>query len=155
MALSGKDSPNYKHGHFGNRTYAAWSGAIERCYNKKGKNYKDWGGRGIFMCDEWRNDYRNFLRDMGEKPQGLSLGRIDNDGPYSKENCEWQTQKQQHRNRRGNKLVTINGQTKVLVEWLEIYNISRATYGGRIYGGWSILDAICRPVARKKKHPGY
>jgi hypothetical protein len=83
-------------------TYQCWAQMLQRCKNPKLKNYKDYGGRGISVCERW-HDFRNFLADMGEKPQnppGLSINRIDGDGNYEPANCHWATDEQQNRNRR-------------------------------------------------------
>lgn len=82
------------------REYRAWRAAKNRCYNSRDKRYAEWGGRGIRMCDEWRNDYTAFVRDMGRCPPGRSLDRINNDGHYEPGNCRWATPLQQTHNRR-------------------------------------------------------
>jgi hypothetical protein len=88
-----------KHGMYGTRTYKSWSSMIGRCFNENHIRYEDWGGRGITVCDEWL-DFKNFFKDMGVRPEGMSLDRKDNDLGYYKDNCKWSTPKEQAKNRR-------------------------------------------------------
>ena len=85
--------------------YHAWVAMRRRCLFPNSPAYADYGGRGITICAEWANDYLAFLRDMGMRPPGMSIDRIDNDGPYSKENCRWATKEQQSNNQRVRRIV--------------------------------------------------
>jgi len=87
------------HSHRKTREYAAWANAKERCTNPKTRNYHRYGGRGIYMCDRWLNNPSAFLADMGPCPPGLSLDRINNNGPYAPENCRWADRLTQSRNK--------------------------------------------------------
>ena len=89
-----------KHGHSRSLTYKVWDSMIQRCTNKNFSFYQHYGGRGITVCQEWKENFINFFNDMGEKPKKLSLDRIDNNKGYFKENCRWVTMKTQNRNRR-------------------------------------------------------
>lgn len=102
-----------KHGHSvgykKSRTAQAWRNAKTRCFNENNAKFPDYGGRGITMCREWADDFRSFLRDMGECPDGMTLERIDVNGNYEPGNCRWATTAEQARNRRNNVFVDDNG----------------------------------------------
>jgi len=118
-----------------------WSAMLERCRNKRHKQYMNYGGRGITVCERWY-DLANFVADMGERPKGLTLDRVDNNKGYSHENCRWATKLEQARNTRGNRLFTINGVTKCLSAWCGEYKIHKCTVRGRLTAGWPIELAL-------------
>ena len=93
---------NKKHGYTGSPTYCSWRDMKQRCLNHRNKDYRNYGGRGITVCECWINSFSNFLEDMGECPADLTLDRKNNDGDYTKQNCRWATREQQHDNQRNN-----------------------------------------------------
>lgn len=126
-----------KHGYFGTKTYHSWRAARQRCLDMGHKDYPRYGGRGIKFCDRWK-DFNNFLSDMGEKPEGLTLDRIDSNGNYSPENCRWASVKDQARNRR--RSIIIDG--KPLIEWCEIKKIKYHTAHKRYQKGWPLKEIL-------------
>lgn len=139
----------YRHGMKGTPTYKTWQHIIGRCTNPRDKRWPQYGGRGIFVCPEWR-DFAAFLADMGEKPEGTSIDRIDNDGPYTKENCRWATQKVQTRNYSRNVRITYKGESLVLQDWAERLNLPRNTLWNRLVTlGWDVDRAFTTPPRRK------
>lgn len=137
----------FKHGKRETPEYKIWVNMKYRCYNTSNKSYKDYGGRGIKVCDRWKDSFENFLEDMRERPsKDHSLDRIDNDGDYTPENCRWTDWKTQARNRRCNYLVTYNGVKKSLVEWCEKFNINYSTAHSRLERGWDIPKIFTTPT---------
>lgn len=104
-----------------------------RCYNPKSAGYQNWGGRGIKVCDEWLK-FEGFYRDMyASFSDGLEIERINNDGNYDMENCRWATIKEQARNKRTNKFITIGNSTKTVSEWIEVSGLKSSTFRQRLY----------------------
>jgi len=130
------------------RIYYIWISMINRCNNSNNKYYKSYGGRGIRVCEAWLR-FENFLADMGEKPNSMSLDRVDNNGNYGPENCRWSTNKEQQRNTRSNRLITIDSITKPLVEWCNFYNINYHKIYMRLHHGWSPEEAFELVLRRK------
>ena len=120
--------------------YAAWASTLARCYNSKNPGYKNYGGRGIAVCQEW-DSFEAFYRDMGPRPIGHTLERKNTNEPYCKNNCKWATQKEQQNNRRNNRFLTYNNKTKTLAQWAEEFNIKYNTLWARLRN-WSIGRAL-------------
>jgi len=97
------------HGLTNTRAHGIWRAAKSRCFNPNASNYRHYGGRGITMCDRWKNDFSAFFQDMGECPPGMSLERINHNGDYTPQNCRWATQAEQVRNTRRNVMIEHNG----------------------------------------------
>ncbi len=124
--------------------FRAWQGLLTRCYAPTNKYFPRYGGRGIAVCERWRESFENFLADMGPRPGPRhSIDRYpDNNGPYCKENCRWATYTQQLRNTRQNHLLTINGETGCVSEWAELRGIPSATVFSRLARGLSPEEAL-------------
>lgn len=138
------------HGHTLNRTrtpeYGAWKGMRNRCYRRGDRGYKNYGGRGIVVCDKWLHSFESFFEDMGFKPtKQHSLDRINNDGNYEPGNCRWATKIQQCNNVRTNRNITLNGVTKTIAEWSREISMPRMKLYLRLCRGWTIERAILTP----------
>lgn len=126
------------HGHTRNgrrtKTYASWASMFERCYNPHTKNFPDWGGRGIVVCERWHS-FENFFADMGECPAGLTLDRVDGDGNYRPDNCRWATRTEQNRHKRNIKLTAglaalIRTDARHVTDIAKAFKVSRGTVYG-------------------------
>lgn len=132
------------HGLRHSRLYGIWCGIKKRCLNTNCKSYKDYGGRGITICDEWKKDFKTFYDwSMANGYQEiLSIDRIDVNGNYEPSNCRWSDKKTQNRNTTQNKNITYNGETHCLSEWAEILNIPPKTLFTRLRRGWTIDNVL-------------
>lgn len=126
---------NYRHGHArkdgDNRTYRSWCSMRTRCSDPKVRQWPWYGGRGITVCDRWQK-FENFLADMGVRPEGMTLDRIDNDGHYEPGNCRWADSAEQRRNHRGVRLITFNGKTQCLNDWAQELGYDRKKLSRRL-----------------------
>ena len=142
------------HGMTGSRLYEEWKGMKFRCYNLKCEEYDRYGGRGITICPEWWDSFEAF-RDwalVNGYQDDLTIDRIDNDGPYSPDNCRWITHKEQQNNKSTNHFLTYNGETKTMSQWAEEKGIPYDTLRMRLIKGWTIDDALTRPVRIKRSN---
>ncbi len=153
---------NETHGKSKSKIHEIWRNMKNRCYNPNTDEYQNYGGRGITVCSEWIGEHgaENFIKwalksgydenaDFGQ----CTIDRIDVDGNYCPENCKWSTMKEQGNNKRNNRYITYNGETKTLTQWCEYYGLPYHTIKARIYRGWDIEDAFFRPIGnngRKK-----
>lgn len=126
-----------KHGLHQSPEYTTWENMIQRCTNPNAPNWKNYGGRGVSVCERWLS-FENFYSDMGAKPAGgraWSIDRIDNNGNYTPENCRWATKKQQCRNMRKTRLIAFNDEIRCQAEWAEILHIPVSTIRNRYRSG--------------------
>lgn len=131
-----------RHGFSRTSTYTAWAMMKQRCLNSNHIASDRYAGRNIGVCDRWKNSFVAFLADMGEKPEGMTLERVDNDGDYCPENCKWATRKEQSRNTRRTRKVTVNGETKLATDVASENGISAPLVSTRISNGWPVEEAI-------------
>jgi hypothetical protein len=147
------------HGRSRSYLYRIWCSAKARCHNPTDAHYKDYGARGITMCDAWRASFAQFLADVGERPSPhLTLGRKDNNGPYNPENCRWESYKQQGQNKRDTILVRYKGKALTLGEWATRLGIAETALYYRLRtSGWSIQRTLETPSTPPKgeAHPGH
>jgi hypothetical protein len=127
--------------------FFVWNGMVQRCINPNNKKWADYGGRGILVCERWRT-FENFYADMGDRPDGMSLDRIDNDEGYSPGNVRWATATEQARNQRSNVMISFDGVTQTLRAWADQLGIHYSTLKGRHQRGEAVSD-LFRPVKKQ------
>lgn len=128
--------------------YTTWNSIKARCHNPRNKAYALYGGRGILMSDEWMVSFERFLEDMGRRPTtpgSWSIHRKDNDLGYSKDNCIWATSKTQNNERRNNRILTFNGESKTLSAWSENLEMTPSALHKRLSKGWDLTMALTKP----------
>lgn len=140
------------HGRSKTPEYYIWKTMKARCYNPRNKSFYRYGGRGVTVCDRWLESFENFLEDMGERPEGLTLERKLNKGNYEPSNCVWDTPKAQANNRDSNCLLTYDGRTQTIQQWSEEVPIKRATLLQRYHAGWDAHEILTTPVTDKSTH---
>lgn len=131
-----------KHGKTGSTEYKSWDGMRQRCSNPNNSKYPLYGGRGIKVCERWQESFENFLADMGNKPDGTTLDRIDPDGDYEPNNCRWASVTEQNNNKRTNLVIEVDGQSKTVAEWVRKTGQNYTTVTERLSRGWSPKEAV-------------
>ena len=144
-----------KHGHkrrdWQSSEYTSWRNMRQRCHSPNADGYDRYGGRGIRVCDRWRDSFKTFLSDMGKKPTPRhTIGRIDRDGNYDPGNSRWESAKQQGRNRGNNRTVVYLGQEMTIAEACEKGGINRNVVDARLRLGWTPERAVTAPVKYHK-----
>lgn len=142
-----------KHGHTSQRvspTYTSWQRMKDRCTNPNNIVYHRYGAIGVTYDPRWE-DFSAFLSDMGERPEGCTLDREYNDKPYCKSNCRWATPQQQSNNRKSNKILEFEGESKTVAEWARHLGVSRFTLYNRIKLGWTPEEVLSFPKYRHRR----
>ena len=153
--ITEKNRERAKHGMSGTKLYKTWLNMRRRCTDKKSKSFKDYGGRGIYVCEEWKNDYKSFYdwAIANGYIEGLTIERINNDGPYSPDNCRWATRKEQSNNRRRCINIEYLGRTQNLTQWCNELNLDYKFIHCRMYErGMAFEDAIKEPLMESRSH---
>jgi hypothetical protein len=135
---------HYIHGKRKTRLYRIWANIKTRCTNTNDPHFDRYGGRGITICDEWKNDFKAFYdwSMSNGYADDLTIDRIDNNGNYEPSNCRWVTVAEQNRNKRNVKYITYNGETHTISEWTDILHLGKETIRERLKRGWSETEAI-------------
>jgi hypothetical protein len=129
--------------------YLAWAGAVSRCHDRQNKSYRSYGGRGIAVCEEWREDPRAFAEHIGPKPSPQhSLDRIDNDRGYEPGNVRWATREQQENNKQRSHRITWQGRTQTVAQWARELGVKYHNISDRLKRGWSVERALSTPITR-------
>lgn len=149
---------NTTHGMSSTKLYDVWKGMFQRCYNKYNKSYRYYGGKGIRICDEWKNDFQVFYEwaQLSGYKEGLEIDRIDGKGNYEPGNCKWSTRTEQMNNVSDNKIWEVNGVSHTQAEWSKLFDIDQDLVSGRLNAGWDLISALTAPKNyRYSKHGEY
>lgn len=139
---------NRTHGRTNTTEYRIWVDMRRRCTKSKRPDFHRYGGRGIGVSEEWYRNFETFLADMGERPEGTSLERRDNDGNYCKDNCYWATKEEQSRNTRQNRRIMVRGEEMIVADAARRYGMTKNCLLLRLKRGMSPDDAIANPPSR-------
>mgnify|MGYP007112382901 CR=1 FL=1 len=144
------------HGMKGTKIYHVWEVIKYRCLNENNSQWKNYGGRGITICDEWKNDFKTFYDYVSELPhygeEGYSIDRIDNDGNYEPGNCKWSTRLEQNTNKRNNIKVEYNGECRTLKEWSRDLGINYETLRNRYKANKPVEELFSKKRLKRRKY---
>jgi hypothetical protein len=126
-----------------------WRQMIKRCEMPTHPGYRDYGARGIRVCEAWVASYETFARDMGPRPKGMTVDRIDNNGPYSPTNCRWATSQTQANNNRHNRFLEHDNQRMTIAQWARALGISRVVLNNRLHRKWTVERTLTTPLLRQ------
>lgn len=156
----GKEMGNRRHGHRCSNdntspTYRSWCSMLHRCLNSHASDYFRYGGRGIEVCEQWQESFATFLADMGERPIGRTLDRIDNNGNYEPGNCRWATNQEQTNNKRNLVLLCFDNRTQSIAGWARDLGWSESCIRERLARGLSIETTLTIPLIPCSERPKY
>lgn len=137
------------HGSSRTAEHRTWIHLIGRCTNPNDESFKHYGGRGIRVCKRWRENFAAFLSDMGKRPRGMTIERIDNNGDYEPGNCRWATQHDQSRNQRSNVVISFAGRKMIAADWARELGMDPIALRRRIHNGWTPERALNQPSKRQ------
>lgn len=141
---------NPKTGEINSAEYNSWTMMKQRCYNPNRPDYKNYGGRGIKVCQRWLESFNNFYQDMGIRPPNHTLDRVNNDRDYCPENCKWSNRSEQNSNQRRKwRQLEYMGEKRPISQWGKIKGIGLTTLHERLDRGWSVEEALTTPVRGK------
>lgn len=145
-----RDEAHKSHGKARTRVYHIWQGMKHRCQNPNFKHFRNYGGKGVKVCERWMS-FESFYADMGEPPTNKhTIERRNSNGDYEPENCVWATRKEQARNLSFNRIITFAGRSVPMFQWAEEFGLNPATLRYRFNNGWTVEEAITTPVLRRR-----
>lgn len=141
-----------KHGMCNTKEHRAWKDMKARCYNPRSQEYKNYGGRGVKVCESWRDSFEAFFKEIGYAPSPEhSLNRLDNNGNYESGNVNWATETEQQRNTRRTRLIEYRGETRSMIEWCEFLGLNYKRVRTRIYSGMIVERAFTNEIFKRVK----
>lgn len=138
------------HGMTDSPEFTVWSSMLRRCRTPSTPGYDLYGGRGIAVCERWLQ-FENFIADMGLRPKGMTLDRIDSNGDYEPSNCRWATMKEQQNNRRNNVCLTFEGRTLTVSQWADVLSLPSSALRARVSRGWSAEKTLTTPIRQSRR----